>query len=353
MTKTTRLIGRNLIICLIAGFSLPAWAEEGEEDRLDVIEAQQGAMLDHLDQLLGAPKVTGVVGLRSHWVMGLGERFSPQVQARIALHGKPADGWAYGLRLSTSPTSLPNWSWIDFSDNMAAAAIGLDRFFLSWKPLPSITLLAGKFENPFAHSELLWDEDVQYQGLSQSWTVGDNSRTPLTLTLGQSYPGFGMGLISGQAKLLTGWCDPLILEGSLAGHALWGRPEGNLALLNATAAATWIFSPALPLSVKLDYAQNMAAADDRQGLWLSLTLGRILRPGDWQVGYRYKRLEDNLTLAQWTEEQMALGSDAHEVLAGVEVFDQAIIATTVQFRQDILRQAGSSTTFRTYLMRFF
>jgi hypothetical protein len=113
-----------------------------------------------------------------------GSQFSPQynvdqdrqrtrLRARIGAEIMLGDGFTGGVRLATgdsnSPTS-PNQSLGGSGGNFSKYAIWLDRAFLSYDAGPGdgeeLTLLAGRFDNPFFSTDMQWDDDLGFDGLA-------------------------------------------------------------------------------------------------------------------------------------------------------------------------------------------
>ncbi len=103
------------------------------------------------------------------------DRRRARIRARIGTEVLLGEGFNAGLRLATgesnSPTS-PNQSLGASGGNFSKYAIWLDRAFLSYDMGPGngdgeeLTLLAGRFDNPFFSTEIQWDDDLGFDGLA-------------------------------------------------------------------------------------------------------------------------------------------------------------------------------------------
>lgn len=105
------------------------------------------------------------------------------MRARIGFDIQMEDGFSAGFRIATGQTNTP------VSTNQAVGAVGglgsnigtggnfslyslwLDRGFIKYQtsedPNNNMTFLFGRFDNPFAtSSELMWDEDVGFDGIA-------------------------------------------------------------------------------------------------------------------------------------------------------------------------------------------
>lgn len=117
-----------------------------------------------------------------------GTVFSPQLnvdadrqrlrlRARLGLEAQLGNGFTAGLRLATgdnnSPTSTNQSLGAAGSGqggNFSKYAIWLDRGFLKYElggqPNRNLAFLAGRFDNPFFSTEIMWDEDIGFDGVA-------------------------------------------------------------------------------------------------------------------------------------------------------------------------------------------
>ena len=135
-----------------------------------------------------------------------GTQFSPQynvnqdrqrtrLRARIGTDIMLGDGFNGGIRLATgdsnSPTSpnqtlggAPGGAGGDFSKYQ----IWLDRAFISYDAGPGdgqeLTFLLGRFDNPFLSTEILWDDDLGFDGLALRGKVKLNDSASTFFTAG-------------------------------------------------------------------------------------------------------------------------------------------------------------------------
>jgi hypothetical protein len=133
-----------------------------------------------------------------------GTLFSPQynvdqdrdryrIRARIGAEIDLEDGFTGGFRLATgesnSPVS-PNQSLGSASGqggNFSKYAIWLDRAFLKYefgdKPYSDFAAYFGRFDNPFFSSEVMWDDDLGFDGLALKgkFAVTDTIKSFVTL----------------------------------------------------------------------------------------------------------------------------------------------------------------------------
>jgi len=117
---------------------------------------------------LGTPG-SGVAG-RHDWQ----ERERERYRLRIGLRGTLADDWFFGVRLetSTNPRST-NVTFGDDSNNGPFAKNNDGTFvgqvYLGYRGFPDITLTGGKMPNPLITTLMVWDADINPEGLSEQW----------------------------------------------------------------------------------------------------------------------------------------------------------------------------------------
>ena len=113
-----------------------------------------------------------------------GTLFSPQynvdqnrerarLRARIGADIMLGDGFSSGFRLATGDSNSPvstNQSLGSSGGDFSKYSIWLDRAFLAYNladnPDSELSILAGRFDNPFFSTEIMWDEDIGFDGLA-------------------------------------------------------------------------------------------------------------------------------------------------------------------------------------------
>ena len=115
-----------------------------------------------------------------------GTTFSPQInvdqdrrrirlRARIGAEIEMGEGFTAGLRIATGDSNTPTSTNQSLGlanqgqgGQFSKYAIWLDRAFLKYevggKPSKNLALLAGRFDNPFFSTDLIYDEDVGFDG---------------------------------------------------------------------------------------------------------------------------------------------------------------------------------------------
>ncbi len=105
------------------------------------------------------------------------ERNRLRLRARFGIEADLGDGFSAGIRIATGENNSPVTTNQSFGlanqgqgGNFSKYAIWLDRGFLKYEigglPTKNLTFLAGRFDNPFFNSEVMWDDDLGFDGLA-------------------------------------------------------------------------------------------------------------------------------------------------------------------------------------------
>lgn len=102
------------------------------------------------------------------------------LRARLGVEAEVSDSTRLGLRLSTGSTSSgPTSSSQTLGSSFNKLGVVLDRAYVRWAPRQGLALLAGRMANPFFGSDLLWPDDLGFDGLAlrSQWALGDDLST--------------------------------------------------------------------------------------------------------------------------------------------------------------------------------
>jgi hypothetical protein len=88
------------------------------------------------------------------------------LRARLAIGAKISDHTSAGLRITTGTTSGPTSSSQTLGQGFNKSSIVLDRAFVRYEPLFGLRLIAGRMANPFFGSDLIWPDDLSFDGVA-------------------------------------------------------------------------------------------------------------------------------------------------------------------------------------------
>jgi len=102
------------------------------------------------------------------------QRDRQRYRLRLGLRGTLADDWFFGLRLETSSNSRSTNVTIDDEASGGPFSKGSDginvgQAYLGYKGFRDITLTAGRMPNPLVTASMLWDADINPEGVAEQW----------------------------------------------------------------------------------------------------------------------------------------------------------------------------------------
>src|SRR5437588_962957 len=117
---------------------------------------------------LGA-KANGIAG-HDDWQ----ERERERYRLRLGLRGTLADDWFFGIRFETNASSRS--TNVTFGDEASGGpfaknsdTVNVGQAYLGYKGFKDITLTGGKMPNPLVSTLMVWDPDINPEGLAEQW----------------------------------------------------------------------------------------------------------------------------------------------------------------------------------------
>lgn len=100
------------------------------------------------------------------------KRSRERYRFRLGLRGTLVDDWFFGLRIETSTN--PRSTNITFGDDAGpfgktSDAIGIGQAYLGYSGFRDIRLTVGKMPNPLVTTLMVWDGDINPEGMAQQW----------------------------------------------------------------------------------------------------------------------------------------------------------------------------------------
>jgi hypothetical protein len=294
-----------------------------------------------------------------------------RVRARLGVSVNADEAWGGGVRLTTGSTSDPLSSNQTLGNYGNRYTTALDRAYIRYRGGNQFNAVLGRIGNPWFGTDLVWANDLSFDGLAVQWTptLGAWGRGTLTaaalpvqevelsggdkwlygVQAGVEWP--GRGLVSGRVGLAYYHYAHLLGRPNAAGSSLndYTAPafaqKGNtyfnvssdparplLALassyhiVNLTGSIDLLTVGYKHLVLTADVARNVgfdrAAVSARAGVDVApQTLGLLLRAslgdsevaaaGQWQVFFGYKRVERDAVLDAFTDSDLhGGGTDA-------------------------------------------
>ena len=103
------------------------------------------------------------------------ERKRERYRLRLGLRGTLLDDWFFGVRLETSTS--PRSTNVTFGDDSTVNGpfskdsdrINVGQAYLGYRGFHDFTFTGGRFAVPFVNTSLLWDDDINVEGLAEQW----------------------------------------------------------------------------------------------------------------------------------------------------------------------------------------
>ncbi|MGH9313968.1 MAG: putative porin [Vicinamibacterales bacterium] len=305
--------------------------------------------------------------------LGLRTNITEQVGFNVRL----ASGDANDI-ISTNQTLTGFWS---------RKPINIDQVFATWapKPVPGLTLGFGKYAYPVTRTQLVWDDDLNWEGTYQQYatTIGKGTirlaaaQSPLNETTGgndaflwaeQAQVGMPFGAHQLQVSLAS-YAFPdidqlalAIARGPLITVNTNATTTGSDGAINgflsdfhvvdlighatlATGAAQY------PLQLVAEWAFNTrAATDEDSAIWLVGTIGRAASPRTAGASYTYARVERDAVLSAFRYSDMP-GTNiiGHQLAASYMPVNRVNIDVAAILTKALQAAAGSANRWLTRL----
>jgi hypothetical protein len=99
-------------------------------------------------------------------------RSRERYRLRLGLRGTLADDWFFGLRIETGTGNRS--SNVTFGDDAGpfgkvSDGIGIGQAYLGYSGFRDIRLTVGKMPNPFVTTLMVWDGDINPEGMAEQW----------------------------------------------------------------------------------------------------------------------------------------------------------------------------------------
>ncbi|ATE60501.1 putative porin [Thauera sinica] len=108
-----------------------------------------------------------------------------RVRARLGLTAQVADTVSAGVRLATGNTNDRVSTNQTLGQNFNKYSFVVDRAFIRYDPVEWLTVSGGRIANPWLSTDLIWDEDLNFEGLAATLKPSlDSGRLRPFLTAG-------------------------------------------------------------------------------------------------------------------------------------------------------------------------
>ncbi|MDE0043560.1 MAG: putative porin [Candidatus Poribacteria bacterium] len=236
-----------------------------------------------------------------------------------------------GFRMVTGATDDPTTGNVDLDGYFSKKGFNLDRLFLRYSPSSSLTFTIGKFPNPFERVELVFHNDVQFEGAAQQIRlngVGFIRQAEVNLgqfILAESKSGADTNLFAGQlffkglhfkglsfGTLLYEYRNEDTIAQAVEDSRLGGG-DTNARIGAGTGTSTYLFGfrivellakyeseiGLMPMRFVGVFAQNLLADFDGKAYWLEVGVGPIARLNRLRGLYHYVLVEQESMISNY------------------------------------------------------
>jgi hypothetical protein len=231
-----------------------------------------------------------------------------------------------GFRFATGSSDDPTSTNQTFTNNFSEKNLWVDLAYAKYQPkwLKGFTAVGGKMKNPFVNTNMIWDSDVNPEGV---WAVckygglgpvepfagfgffqlDNNTRDP-----DATMHAYQTGLTWKIAKDLK-WTSALAYYDYGNYEEYYSRAKHNsewdgrltaeeFNILNLTNKVGWK-AFGLPMSAFVDYAHNCGndAGGQSDALAVGCKVGKNKKKGDWSASYKYAYIQQNATVAAFND----------------------------------------------------
>lgn len=335
-------------------------------------------------------------------------RHRPRFRLRFNANAKFSDEWTGGLMLASGTDTDPISTNQTLDAFFERKPVNIDHAFLQYKPVwaksllrnsGELTLVGGKFGATWYRTEMVLDNDVNPEGISEVLEFQIRTAALKRITLiGFQLPFNEVGAgpdsflqggqiqthwdIGSRVKLSTyaafyDWnrTDPVRaaqsaarLSGSTNQHsataAQFASKFGILDLIARFDVSTW--SSRWPLMLQFDFATNTRACTnlvniappqpvcnprDRHAHWAEIQLGQTREPGDFNFGYTFLRIEREAVLGAFNYSDLRAPSNllTHRLNFGYQTNRAVTLGFTGLFGRQLTTPTSPEERFLTRL----
>ncbi len=260
-----------------------------------------------------------------------------------------------GTQIATGDNDDPNSTDQTLGNFVDDLTVSLDQAYMRGT-FGGLTLTAGKIPQPFVRTELVWDGDVNPQGLSASYKMalggGASIKTNgIYFLVDEATAGEDSRMIGGQLQFETAASAPVKFElaagyydyrlSSLAGgdtgdfrtnRFAAGRYLSDFNLLDVIGAVQFNgLGERWPVRIVGDYVHNFGATtSEDSGFGVDLLVGRGSKLHDWRFGYGYAEMGVDGVLAAFSHDNTNLATNylQHTALIDYVVANNVILNAT-------------------------
>jgi hypothetical protein len=100
-----------------------------------------------------------------------------RLRARLGLLAKISESWSGGIRLATGSSTDRVSTNQTLGQDWNKYTLMVDRAYLRFNPDERLSVMGGRIPNPWFSTDLVWDDDLNFEGVAATWKPMQDSRT--------------------------------------------------------------------------------------------------------------------------------------------------------------------------------
>ncbi len=278
------------------------------------------------------------------------DRFRERIRFRFGIQKEVNEYLTVAARLATGNPDDPNSTHQTMGPAFDRIQFTIDRAYVAFKK-ENIWAKGGKFAHPFktpgVYKELVWDQDVQPDGIALGYGLKEEDfsldiMAAEYLLLEQSNAPEAL-LTAGQLSLGYN-SDPVGLSGGVGGYFYSDpTPAGNTTILDGDNAGNSVDSTSTefisdfnildaflnltydadgtPITLSGQFFINLDAdtslSDEDQGFGAGIRIGKTQEPGDFKVYYQYQQVKHDAVFSAFAQDDFPVQTDFKGHLFGI------------------------------------
>ncbi len=277
-------------------------------------------------------------------------RFRQRYRARLGFNAMITSDFQLSMRVGTSNNpNDPNSTHVNANDGFNQINIVFDRVYVRYNPqkLKQFGLWLGKFPNPFVNSkifsEIVWDDDIQPEGLALEYKSKWNQKSNIKLVNGTYFLSqFRTGddklwlntsqltLFSKISKntnlsLSSGLYYYFNIKGQKANNSIFDPNGGNSTyeevaypdiqryannfFINENFILFKINNFKKDVTLKGEFIQNLGATQDNLGWVAGISIGSLQNKNDFKLYYQYQDVQKDAIFSPFANDDILLQTD--------------------------------------------
>lgn len=110
-----------------------------------------------------------------------------RLRARLGVNARVGDDVAAGIRIATGDDNSRTSTNQTLSGNLNKYSLWLDRAFAKWSPFSWVSASGGRMPNPWFGTDLVWDDNLNFDGVAVNLSVPARWDTPVRPFLTAGY----------------------------------------------------------------------------------------------------------------------------------------------------------------------